>query len=610
MTNIKFLLTGAPRLAKTTTAFRMAVAVTGFQTLIYVSRTINTFEKTIDTISSYVPALREVPITPLLSNINACPKAKEIYNNAGYDAVALYCKTCPIKLHKPRNVNTPVHLTLPEIKQFYDNDKICPSRLITARILYFNHNNTKQIIVMTYARLKHKLPDFINLHKISAIFDEARHIPDICILKQEPLNKERSRHPHRKIKDDYVAEIKALDLSMLSPDSQSKVDMARDIWCNNISTMKEFEGVFDVKDAQKELLGLLNKKVITINTPPPPPLTYKSLKNQIDFLNLLLTANGNNVALDDELTDSDTMNSVNLVIREMNGTNIESRANFKILSDASKFTFLVDSTPYPIEYYGFWLGENYDIQPLPLEFRYTFNIVIENVKRTLKYLKYKKNAKRFVDIINGVGASLKILIFSSSKNESYFLKKHNIECKHARGSEVEGVQSDKDYTLITRLPLQNINSEKYRDASIQAMTGGIGSHKEYIFIKAYAELLQMSFRTAKIGKTSGSFWMSIDESIIPPLKKYWPWISKDINFLVLKKSLRIADKIDYVMQGLMKGNLGLKRADRIISLNIVNYFTLNPAAKIEDCVNALNHRKDTVRRLIRHLQVTNQIKII
>ena len=113
-----------------------------------------------------------------------------------------------------------------------------------------------------------------------------------------------------------------------------------------------------------------------------------------------------------------------------------------------------------------------------------------------------------------------MLIFSSSKNESYILKKHNIDCKHARGNEVEGVSSEMDYTLITRLPLQNINSEKYRDATIQAMTGGTGSHIEYIYIKAYAELLQESFRTAKVGKTSGSFWMSIEDSLVPTLKKY------------------------------------------------------------------------------------------
>jgi len=149
--------------------------------------------------------------------------------------------------------------------------------------------------------------------------------------------------------------------------------------------MKEFKETFDVKPALKELLGLIKKKVITINAPPPPPLTYKSLKNQIDFLNLLLTASNNNIALDDELTNSDKENSVNLVIRKMKRkNNIESRENFKILSDASWFTFLVDSTPYPPEYYGFWLGDNYKICDIPLKSQYKFNIVIENVRRSLK----------------------------------------------------------------------------------------------------------------------------------------------------------------------------------------------------------------------------------
>ena len=109
MININ-IITGAPRLEKT--KFTFMVAERQFETtLIYVSRTINTFEKTIDTVSKYVPLLKNVPITPLLSNVKACPKAKKIYDAAGYVAASLYCKTCPIKLNKPKNVHIPIHLT-------------------------------------------------------------------------------------------------------------------------------------------------------------------------------------------------------------------------------------------------------------------------------------------------------------------------------------------------------------------------------------------------------------------------------------------------------------------------------------------------------------------
>ncbi len=590
-------VSGAPRTKKTTKI--LSIAGTNKLTTVYVARTINSIEETIQTIINHVPELKNIPITPIIGKIYSCPKAQEIYEDAGYTAATIYCSTCPLKAQKPeaRDVTVPLHLTPELIKKIYETKNICPGRYIRERIEHFSERNIPQIILLTYARLKYDFPDFINFNNHQVIFDEARHITSIAILHQESLGWE-TKKPHRIIIEEYIQKIRAINFSMLTSKSQTKVEKVRENFCSKLSAIpfKDFTESFFISSELKELLG---KKP-----------SYKSLKTQIDFLNLLATANGNNVAVD-MTTNADEENSVTMIIRKMEGKNVESRENFRRLVENAKNTYLIDSTPYPQDYYGFWLGDNHDLKELSFKSNYKFNIVIENVKRRLKdTYKDPKNTKRFVDIIKGVNDFLKVETFSSSKNESKKLSKHGIDCKYARGSDSEGVQSNKDYTLITRLPLQNISSEKYREATIRRMSWQRGNHKEYIEINAMSELLQMAFRTAKIGKTSGSFWMSMDDSLIPKMKQYWSWLNNDITFITLAKSLRVPDKVDYVVQGLTMGNLGLSRSERVIAKKIIAIFASNPSASVNDCLNAISgHDRNKIHKMIKYLEAKGRLKL-
>lgn len=91
------LVSGAPRLHKTTLAFKMAV-MCKTNIIIYVARTIKTCQQTIETVKNYLPILKDTPITPIIGNINSCKKAKDIFNNGGgYIAASMHCMKIPIE---------------------------------------------------------------------------------------------------------------------------------------------------------------------------------------------------------------------------------------------------------------------------------------------------------------------------------------------------------------------------------------------------------------------------------------------------------------------------------------------------------------------------------
>jgi hypothetical protein len=328
---------------------------------------------------------------------------------------------------------------------------------------------------------------------------------------------------------------------------------------------------------------------------------------------LLSAADGNNVGLDDELRNADDENSVGLGIRKMDDENIESRKHFKKLTSTAKHVYFVDSTPPHKDYFGFWLGEDFEYKEITIPLKYEFYIPIENVRRSLKHTyKYPENTKYFTDVIKGVCKALKIDIFSASKKETLNLNDWGIDCKHMRGSEVEGVQSDKDYTITTRFPLQNFNSEKYREAAMLKMTNGKLTHDKYIKSTASQELVQAAFRTAQKGKTSGSFWMSMDETDIPTMRECWDWLNdKMITFIPLqKRKYSPDDKIGLVVKALLTGKLPkLTASEEAKAKKMLDFFKAHPDGTVRECFDFVGGDNTKNHWVLKYLEDECGLKI-
>lgn len=629
------LVTGANRQRKTTGRLKYVHQKEG--PLVCISRTINNLESSLQTFKKYVDTGNEYYNTLLAGAENVCPEFDKDDKTAHGIKKVIHCHKC-VSI-KQRGVDHDDYSAIAferdmdgaTAKRFFDDFDICPRATLKLHIKA--HRQDKQVIFTPYAGLKNI--DLSLFDGAYVILDEARHIPDILsIIYQKRLYKP-STMSSDKIVDKYIEFVKT-NTTFPEPKRQRLLNELVSDWCDYVFEVHRAH--MDAKNEEAKGVGCPDKDGLYVgekiirNVKKPSFRGALSLSKELKThiksnpgdwnlsrLYLLLEAMAfarkeDSLMNLDYTTNSDKKNTVCIKIREMDGLNESRKLIQEIIKRANK-VFLIDSTPFPEEFYPFWFGADSVDDTTDVDLDYEFNVVVEGVNYSLKNVwGGKRTAETMVKKIRGIRDRIdgELHIFSRSHREKDNLKSHGIDnAKVARGTEVEGVQLE-GYTLSTGFPLQNIRSEEYRKYDLARMTGLEPNEaiKQYRKIKACQELIQQSFRTANNASTSGSVWLGINKEVLAEVKENWRWLEK-INFVVLPAYLRVEDKIKYIVQGLTTGAIPeyteteLKIKGRIIE---ILKGSKNKSEYRNNLVENVIGKNRTIREVIRRMKAEGIVK--
>jgi len=614
-----YLFTGPNRSKKTTQALRESIKLlienTQVKTVVVVARTEKNLNETLGTIKNHIKEaeINGITITEAVGKAKLCPdffEFEDLFRDVDWHVWKnMVCGSCPRKKFLMRHVKDKIHQTRvmgkEDATEFLRYRCTCPWNVVKEHLRYNVNNN--HIVLCTYSGLSLIYDDIKNsLKNTIMVFDEAHHIPEICRIYQEPMNRKQTKKSFEKIVEGYLNQLEKLKLEMDSLDLKKTHKLKRNIdrlisyvGCLgegyskakvieryhrlpidrslDKKIIKEYHGLVNSRKNDEDFIGRIAKPKFEHDCFMIQTLAGKLLnpndKSRRKFQRLFTIARiirmleyERNIICLDLVDDENGNNCVNLHIVEMNG-NVEDRSRITNLIDNSFGTYLVTSTPYPTDWQNFWLGKDYsnDMKVVVFPTPFSFNIVVENsVKAKIDVWKDKNNTEREMKIDNGMIAKLNIPLhyFARSKDEYNNLVnclKTSHDCIHyARGSDTEGIQLD-GYTCPYGFPLQNISSDGYRKWAMGRMTSKNPHRaiKEYRNIKALMELVQETFRTADVNMLSGSIWRHISEDVYIKSREIWTWLS-DVNWIILGKEkghgrLKAEEKIKFMVDGLILG---------------------------------------------------------
>ena len=294
----------------------------------------------------------------------------------------------------------------------------------------------------------------------------------------------------------------------------------------------------------------------------------KSLRKILIRLYIIHSVTKGRVAID--IIDG----KVDMIVYKVDRYGREDRTIIKRIVKLASNILLVTSTPFPQEFHSWWLGENYQVGTREFNLEGKLTVIVEDVHRGMEKT-WNSSGNRtttYTSMIRQLGRELSLFKVSRSKTEMFKLNTLALNFNtYARSTETEGSDAIEDFVLVSGLPYQNIKSEGYRKFMIAR---GIEEDdpkeaiNKYRLVKTLQQLIQLSFRTAKVGRESGAVWFGSkikDDDIIDLIHEYWPW-SYRIKFIKLPRHMRSSEKVHFIIEEL-NGRKYLDRKSReILSL--------------------------------------------
>lgn len=500
------------------------------------------------------------------------------------------------------------------------------------------------IILTTYTSfriIKDIIPDVV-------IFDEARHITSQNIIREEPMSQKLTYKSHKSILSDYITGINILKVDInqtrgiLRTQTIEALKNSLSVYIGHIIMLTEPEintweseqyVITKIDGGQNYSLNSSHIKDIKENINTHKDMEFIRI---LTFAEKILHIKDNRLCVD-IISNNDGEKNINIIIEDINY-----RDDYTSIIDKTEKTILIDSTPYPKKYRKFWLGKNYNYKEVMFEPKYLFNMVVEcKVRRQKDIWGAKINIEREMTIEANIINKLiknnligmnnrKYHIFTRNKHEQYNL---DIELKNrinnydkyvemhvARGKESEGIQLY-GYVCIWGLPLQNIDSERYRFNEFKEYLGDKLTivKQEYHSIKAYQELLQCAFRTAYYNEHVGCILRHIPSNVYEKIEKDFPWLkNKNISMIRLieedsnAKNLNVETRSNWLYDGMTLGTIPKYTSNELrimkdIKQILEKFDKITKSELIKKVSGSNDKKRNLINRLIKNKELEEEI---
>lgn len=673
------LVTGPPRSYKTTETLKEALNTEEDIQLVFVARTLNNLESAIETYSSQ--HVREQISEDLLPFIQRVGTQKLCENfpdsDISYNLQRLrHRNDCRGTGGRPdpqlfRNVVFQgQNLDIDRAQQIGDDFGHCPALIVEEAIRTALHDNHAFTVFTTYSGLPLMLDrtNFLdNASNPVFIFDEARYIPTLSRHKNVGLKPSNSEKDHLKIVDEWLKESLR---SLTIPDKLNR--NANKDWVNileeNLQKLQDYiitkSWQKQFQDSEESLQHLLNENRVpaidrnqksgisksinrlkNVENIPSEELEHllaqekpefeglSSLKSKIESLlvsgsedlqplyeiiELMNTLSKENVEAGFDFIQNDQgKNSVSLIFREIENCR-ESREIFNEILDSASSTYLIDSTPPPIENKvlldWWWDLETSEVKAETTGEKPNIRIVVENAKYSIRnfWRDAEKNLSKCRDIASELDGT--VAFFARTKNEAEKLEKNGFpNVYYARGTEAEGVNIEEEHVVCLGIPLQNIHSEDYvkHDLGKIASTDDPKEKEDlverYRRVKAHQELLQIAFRSVDDQHTATVVVLGTDEKEFDRMAGNWSWL-QDIDIEFLDRGQRIKEKVFQIAHYSKTGRLPIPRRKHQLRADMVG--VLKYREDIETSTDLINALQDELEESYNYTDIRNERQVL
>ncbi|MFB6144398.1 MAG: hypothetical protein ABEJ98_03750 [Candidatus Nanohaloarchaea archaeon] len=486
------------------------------------------------------------------------------------------------------------NLDVDTVNKLGEKHNLCGPHLVTETIRTSLHENKSFAIFTTYSSLPLMLDRTNFLDKAENavfIFDEARYIPQLSRIDELELEPSNTRKSHLKIIfqwiEENLAEVELPQEMIERAESNLKGKLQPNLekLINYIvekafkKKSKELKDGFKALEREEQIPVLKRiassevaaairdpdtgdvekpkfKGAVTLKKELENYLAHTSnqeeLKNLFTAISLLYELYEEDVGLDlDFINSIGDKNTVNLVLRKKTRRK-ESRQLFKEITVKSSETFLIDSTPPPLddEIFTKWW---WSLDPQEVDIDYTthrpeLDLIFEDARHSYQRFWQNKedNLEKLEMLVNSVEGS--VALFARSKEEASRLESEEFSnIYYARGTDSEGVEIDEDNIIALGLPLQNIHSEGYLRSDWENIIESDTARdkdklmQSYRLTKAQQELLQISFRACKDSNRPTVIVLGTEQEQVESMKTKWKWL-KDYNINYLEKNSTMEDK--------------------------------------------------------------------